>query len=120
MPMFECSDGNVVCNPAQCLLNVETNILPDIIGISRVFPNPFNPVVEINYEVSQMSLVSIRIYNIQGREIVHLVNDYANPGQYNVVWDACFYSSGLYFIEMVVKSNGINQFRDVHKVLYLK
>tara|TARA_B100000945_G_C20276878_1_gene546710 strand:- start:79 stop:924 length:846 start_codon:yes stop_codon:yes gene_type:complete len=120
MPIFECSDGNFVCSPSQCFLNIQTNIFPDIIGISRVFPNPFNPVVEINYKVPHLSLVSIRIYNIQGKEIVHLINDYSSPGQYHVAWDASFYSSGLYFIEMVVKSNEFNQFRDVRKVLYLK
>lgn len=68
------------------------------------FPNPFNPVTTLTYEISgragNFAATSLRIYDITGREIKTLVNGQISPGIYEVQWDATPYPSGIYFFTL--------------------
>ena len=79
------------------------------------YPNPFNPSTTIAFDLAQEGLVSIVIYDIQGRKVVVLQNELQTPGYYAIQWDAAQYSSGVYFIEMV-SSN----YKEVRKIIYMK
>lgn len=68
------------------------------------YPNPFNPSTTIEYMIPENSFVSIKVYDLLGNEVAHLVNDYKKAGNYSVVFDAKELSSGLYFYSM--KSSG--------------
>jgi hypothetical protein len=49
------------------------------------------------------------------------MNQYQNPGQYHLTWDARNYASGMYIVEMVIRSeDDATIFRDIRKILYLK
>ncbi len=61
------------------------------------YPNPFNPSTEIRYTVPQAGLVSLRVYDVLGREASILVNEYKSSGSYSVRWNAKNVSSGVYF-----------------------
>lgn len=68
------------------------------------YPNPFNPKTIINYEIppsqkgsNTANFISLKIYDISGREIVTLVNQNQNAGRYSVQWDAGGFGSGMYF-----------------------
>ena len=50
-------------------------------------PNPFNPETEIEYNLPSASEVTLKVYNILGREVITLVNEYQPAGQYAVMWD---------------------------------
>ena len=88
------------CN-ASCS-NLSTNI-SDItdFNISNIYPNPFNPITTITYQVPEYSNVSIKIYNLSGQIIQNIHNGFMSPGEYSVSWDAKNFSSGLYFVKMV-------------------
>ena len=60
-------------------------------------PNPFNPSTVIGYNIPSSSYVKICVYNVLGREIAVLVNEYKNEGSYNVSFDASGLASGIYF-----------------------
>jgi len=65
------------------------------------YPNPFNPSTTINYSVSKTSLVSIKVYNILGKEIAALVNERKNAGNYSIQFSANSNdASGVYFCRM--------------------
>lgn len=66
-------------------------------SLSQNYPNPFNPVTTIEFTIPEKSFVTLKVYDIQGREITTLVNDERNPGLYIVNWNAAGYSSGVYF-----------------------
>ena len=68
------------------------------------YPNPFNPNTEIRYRIPRAGLVSLRIYDLLGREVSILVNEYKSSGSYSVRWDARNVSSGVYFYTL--GSNG--------------
>ena len=61
--------------------------LPLKITLHQNYPNPFNPVTTINYDLPEQSQVSINIYDVLGRELRELVNDFQNAGHKSVIWD---------------------------------
>lgn len=66
--------------------------------LSQNFPNPFNPVTKINYELPQSGQVNLVIYDILGREVKRIVNNvFKQAGRYTVEFDASNYASGVYF-----------------------
>jgi hypothetical protein len=84
--------------------------IADSYNISQNYPNPFNPVTNIDYQVPQAELVSINIYDISGRLIKILRNEWQNSGIHSVSWDGTndngtTVSSGNYFYQVKIGSN---------------
>jgi PKD repeat protein len=71
--------------------------MPERFELSQNYPNPFNPLTVISYQVPAASLVSIRVYDILGREVATLVNEVNQPGAHSVTWNASNMASGVYF-----------------------
>ncbi len=65
--------------------------------ILQNFPNPFNPTTTINYALPQAGNVTLKVYDMLGREVATLVNEYKNAGYYQANFDAGKLSSGVYF-----------------------
>ncbi|MGE5435978.1 MAG: T9SS type A sorting domain-containing protein [Syntrophothermus sp.] len=70
-------------NPTS--VNERTTIID--YSLEQNYPNPFNPSTKIKYAVPKQGLVSIRVYDILGKEVVHLVNKDMNAGEYEVEFD---------------------------------
>jgi hypothetical protein len=68
------------------------------------YPNPFNPSTIISYSVPKSSLVSLKIFNTLGQEVVSLVNEEQSPGNYKVKLNGSSLSSGVYFYRIVAGS----------------
>jgi glucose/arabinose dehydrogenase len=69
--------------------------------LKQNYPNPFNASTTIKYGVPGENPITIKIYDILGREILTLVNAKKSPGYYSVIWDASNYSSGIYFYSLI-------------------
>ena len=74
--------------------------LPANFSLEQNYPNPFNPSTTINYYVAKAGLVTIKVYDILGREVATLVNEQKNAGSYNVLFNAATLASGVYFYRM--------------------
>ena len=74
--------------------------LPNTTALLSAYPNPFNASLQISYYVSTPGLVSMTVYDIQGREVVTLVNNYHSSGDYNINWNAGQSASGVYLIRL--------------------
>ncbi|MBU0473296.1 MAG: T9SS type A sorting domain-containing protein [Bacteroidetes bacterium] len=83
--------------------------------LSQNYPNPFNPSTVISYSLEKSGMVSLKIYNILGQEVMSLVNATQNAGQYQVKFDASQLSTGLY-IYRIQSGN----FVDSKKMMLLK
>jgi len=70
--------------------------------IENVYPNPFNPVTKIDYNLSQDGNLKISVYNILGQEVAVLYSGYQTEGSNFVTWDATAMSSGVYYITMAL------------------
>jgi len=93
----------------------DKNELPDQFNLAQNFPNPFNPETTIRYSVPKETLVSIKIYNSIGEEVVVLVDEVKLPGIYEIGFDAARLSSGVYFYRLQSDS-----FTETKKMLFLK
>ncbi len=91
--------------------------LPNEYSLSQNYPNPFNPVTKINYSIPTTDFVQLKIYDLMGREITTLVNEYQKPGEYSITFDADRFSlpSGMYFYRLTG-----NNFTRSMKMIYLK
>ncbi|MHC1738786.1 MAG: Omp28-related outer membrane protein [Ignavibacteriaceae bacterium] len=74
--------------------------LPSEYKLGQNYPNPFNPSTTINYSLPSNSFVSIRVYNILGKEVALLVNETKGAGDHSVNFEAGNLSSGIYIVEM--------------------
>jgi hypothetical protein len=66
------------------------------------YPNPFNPTTTINYSIPTAGNVSVKVFDITGREVADLVRGYQTSGAYAVQWDGRAFASGIYFYRVTV------------------
>ena len=82
------------------LTGVETQgslLIPDEYRLEQNYPNPFNPSTTLKYEIPKESYITLKVYDILGREVATLVNKEQKAGYYEVDWNAVSNSSGVYF-----------------------
>ena len=84
-------------------------------NLSQNYPNPFNPSTRIQYAVSSMQFVTIKVYDVLGREVATLVNEEKQRGFYEVEFNASNLSSGIYFYTLTAGS-----FNQTKKLILLK
>ena len=109
---FNCDNGD--CSDACGDLSNEINI-PTEFEMNNAYPNPFNPITNLNYSIPMHTKVSIDVYNLNGELIESLYSGYKNPGEYTISWNASMVPSGLYLIKMKSAS-----FLKVQKVMLVK
>jgi hypothetical protein len=82
----------------QLTVGVEEHSINDkFVTLLQNHPNPFTGLTEISYSLSRAGFVSLKVYDIFGREVSSLVDEFMSPGQYQVEFDASGMSEGLYF-----------------------
>jgi len=81
---------------------VQDNMLPKNFELFQNYPNPFNPSTTIQYSLKEQAPVKLAVYDINGREIALLVNEFQNPGDYRVVFKARNLASGVYFYQLQI------------------
>ncbi|MEK7263082.1 MAG: T9SS type A sorting domain-containing protein, partial [Bacteroidota bacterium] len=92
----------------------EKNI-PSEFVLEQNYPNPFNPVTTIRYALPENAYVTLRVYDILGREIATLVNGYEDAGYKEIVFDASALPSGVYIYRLIA-----GEHRDMKKMLLMK
>jgi hypothetical protein len=80
-------DVNVINTPQEFILNT-------------AYPNPFNPITNINFALPIESEISLEVYDMQGRVVEVLVSGNMKPGFHSVAWNADSHASGVYFVKM--------------------
>ena len=78
--------------------------LPREYSLSQNFPNPFNPTTAISYKLLAVSFVTLRVYDILGREIATLVDEMRSAGVHTVRWDASRFASSVYLYRLEARA----------------
>ncbi|RTZ73340.1 MAG: hypothetical protein DSY99_03000 [Candidatus Neomarinimicrobiota bacterium] len=89
--------------------------IPEVYSLSQAYPNPFNPVTTLEFGVPVDGDVAIDIYNIQGRLVESLVSRHMEAGYHNVVWNADYHASGVYFVKMIA-----SEYLKTQKIMLVK
>jgi N-acetylmuramoyl-L-alanine amidase len=97
--------------------NTNASTIPTSFELYQNYPNPFNPSTVIQYQIPKESFVSVKIYDILGKEIAALVNEQKSAGIYRINFDAAKYhlSSGTYFYKLTA-----GDFNKTNKFVLLK
>ena len=94
---------------------VDSNAIPDGYKLENPYPNPFNPIVNLDFSIPQNDMTNISIYDITGRLVQELFSDIKDAGYYSIQWNAINYASGIYFIKI-----STDNFIQTKKVTLLK
>mgnify|MGYP006127914351 CR=1 FL=1 len=81
--------------------------IPQGFNLSPVYPNPFNPTINIPFELKIVDRIAISVYDIKGQLIQQISNKVYKTGFHNVTWNAEASPSGIYFIRLENSSNQI-------------
>lgn len=88
---------------------------PSGYGLEQNYPNPFNPSTSIMYSLSERSFVTLRVYDVLGREVATLVDGHQGAGRHTEVFDGRGLTSGVYFYSL-----SAGNFRATREMLLLK
>jgi hypothetical protein len=95
--------------------------VPKEFAISQNYPNPFNPSTVISFQLSAVSNVSLKVYDMLGREVMTLVDGMKEAGYYSATFDASRLASGIYFARVIASpEDGNKPFTKIVKMLLMK
>jgi hypothetical protein len=95
--------------------DIEENTLITQYDLKQNFPNPFNSLTKIIYQIPKSGIVTIKVFDLLGREIITLVNAFKNAGKYETQFDGSFLSSGIYFYQLQV-----GNYKQIKKLILLR
>jgi PKD repeat protein len=112
--IVDVSDGVFTIDIVSGIKEIEQGI-PTEFGLTQNYPNPFNPVTAIKFLVPNTTHVSIKVYDLIGKEVAVLVDGIREPGVYEINFDSKNLASGIYFYKMTA-----GEFTSVKKMNLLK
>jgi hypothetical protein len=108
------SDGDGSEGPDNPNIIQDPN-LPKEFSLKQNYPNPFNPSTNIQYDLPSDNFVNIKIYDILGKEVMSLVNEFKNAGSYIISFNASNLSSGIYYYKIEA-----GKFEQIRKMILVK
>ncbi len=112
---FDLSGSGSLAKQLAWFSEPEFEAVPTDFALDQNYPNPFNPTTMISYALSDEGFVSIKVYDILGRQVASLVNRTQDAGRYQVRFDANQLSAGAYLYVLETPT-----FRSVKKMIFLK
>ncbi len=96
-------------------INTVSTEVPAKYTLSQNYPNPFNPTTNIKFAVAKAGFVTLKVYDLSGKEVASLVNNNLAAGTYNYTFDGAKLSSGIYFYTIRA-----NDFSETKKMMLIK
>ena len=96
-------------------VNARPNSSPGTYSLEQNYPNPFNPATQIRFTAAHDGFVSLKVYDVLGKEVATLVGAEKTAGSYSVRWDAGNFPSGVYFYRLKT-----GEFTDTKKLILMK
>jgi hypothetical protein len=101
------------------IVYADVNVVNEF-SLEQNYPNPFNPTTKISWQSSVDSWQTLKIYDILGNEVLTLVNEHKQAGNYEVEMNATGFASGVYIYTLSISNNGEQLFRDSKQMLMIK
>ena len=95
-------------------------VIPNNFSLSKNYPNPFNPITNLDFSIPKRSNVTLRVFNMMGQEVITLINEKKSYGNYSISWNGLDskgvnVASGVYFAELRNRNE-----RRITKMLLMK
>ncbi|MBI3189499.1 MAG: T9SS type A sorting domain-containing protein [Ignavibacteriales bacterium] len=91
------------------------NEQPMKFSLEQNYPNPFNPTTNFGFRIANFGLVTLKVYDVLGREVATLIDEKKEVGEHSVLWNAEGFPSGVYFYKLTAGS-----FTDVKKLILIR
>lgn len=100
--IFAGTNGGGVFRSVESTTSVEEidGMIPSSFALHQNYPNPFNPSTRITYTIPRSDFITLKVYDILGREIKTIVSEFQKAGNYSFHFDASKLSSGVYFYSL--------------------
>ncbi len=110
-------NNEIVIKSATLIVNADENvsIVPEKFALHQNYPNPFNPVTNINYDIPKNSNVKINIFDVAGKEVAVVVNEFRQAGRYSASFNGMKLASGVYYYKIQA-----GDFSEVKKMTLIK
>jgi len=92
-----------------------SSLIPERYSLSQNYPNPFNPTTKINFSLPKNGIVTLKVFDVLGKEVMTLINEQKNAGSYEVEFNAGNLASGAYFFRM---QSG--EFSEIKRMMLIK
>ncbi|MGB5893753.1 MAG: T9SS type A sorting domain-containing protein, partial [Ignavibacteriaceae bacterium] len=116
----ELIDFYEIINPFSSLM-IDISVTAGRYSLEQNYPNPFNPITTIQYQIPELSFVTLKVYDVLGSEVALLVNEKIPAGSYAAEFDANKLPSGIYFYKLQVYAPGrAGSFVETKKMILLK
>ena len=102
-------------NDSIVVSTINDQLLPNVFELYPPYPNPFNPTTQISFLVNHTTVVSLNIYDINGRLVQNIYHAKTTPGFYQSIWEANNAPSGIYFLSLESEQKIIT-----HKLMLMK
>lgn len=106
------------------LSDVANRSVPKEFGLEQNYPNPFNPATNVEFRISDFGFVSLKVFDVLGREVATVLNEMHQPGTYSVRWDGSAFPSGVYLYRLEARpiaNHGERvRFSETRKMLLVK
>ena len=89
--------------------NISTDINPYKTKLNSVYPNPFNPSINLDFEIENNGFINIYILDINGRLVDTVYDGHINKGSYSYIWDAHSFTSGIYFVNITTSNKVLSK-----------
>ncbi len=93
----------------------ERSVIPTVFKLHQNYPNPFNPSTQIAYSIPQSGFISLKVYNLEGKEVATLFEGVQAAGNHVTSFDGGGFAGGVYFYQLKV-----NSFKETKKFILLK
>lgn len=98
----------------------EVKVVPTVYALEQNYPNPFNPTTKIQYALPEDARVSLKVYDIVGREVATIVNEEQKAGYYEQNFGGYNFASGVYIYRIITEAKGKISFSKVKKMVLIK
>jgi hypothetical protein len=107
---YNLNNGGKLLPLGSVKIGNETENMPEEFFLHQNYPNPFNPETTIKYKIPSGCFVRLTVYDLQGREVSALVNEWQGAGTYSVPFKGIGLSSGIYYYRLIAGAvNGIKK-----------
>lgn len=93
----------------------ENGNLPIVYKLHQIFPNPFNPITEIRFDLKNPGLTKLTVFDVLGRQVATLINDDLPAGYHSVRFEGTRFAAGVYFYRI---ESG--KFHDIKKMVLIR